>query len=73
MADFIHEDSNQITTFQLLNQQADTDRERVQDTHVTQHAKQRTVNETKSLSRNLAPCTYFLILSPRDAIKPMEF
>jgi len=48
MADFIHEDSNQITTFQLLNQQADTDRECVQDTYVTQHAKQRTVNETKA-------------------------
>jgi hypothetical protein len=73
MDDFIHEDSNQITTFQLLNQQADTERECVQDTYVTQHAKQRTVNEAKNLSRNLAPCTYFLILSPRDAIKPMEF
>lgn len=72
MADFFHEDSNQIT-FQLLNQQANTDREYVQDTHVTQHAKQRNVNEATSLSRNLAPCTYFLILSPRDAINPMEF
>jgi hypothetical protein len=73
MADLIHEDSNQITTFKLLNQQVDTDKECVQDTYVTQHAKQRTVNEAKSLSTNLAPRTYFLILSPRDAIKPMEF
>lgn len=35
MADFIHKDSNQIVTFQLLNQQADTNRECVQDTYVT--------------------------------------
>jgi len=73
MADFIHDDSNQITTFKLLNQQADTETECVQGTYITQHAKQRTVNEAKSLSTNFTPCTYFLILSPRDAIKPMEF